>query len=93
SFATQAYPKITVTTRATGRTLKRNIESARPASSANLTSYTTSWDATEKRVKAASKKRDRGGTPPPPGLTKIKDSNVEGSEKAPLKDGTNGERR
>ncbi|WP_300536946.1 hypothetical protein, partial [Sphingosinicella sp.] len=46
SFATQAYPKITVTTRATGRTLKRNIESARPASSANLTSYTTSWDAT-----------------------------------------------
>ncbi|WP_300539271.1 hypothetical protein, partial [Sphingosinicella sp.] len=49
SFATQAYPKITVTTRATGRTLKRNIESARPASSANLTSYTTSWDATGSR--------------------------------------------
>jgi hypothetical protein len=46
SFATQTYPKITVTTRATGRPLKRNIESARPASSATVKTYTTSRDAT-----------------------------------------------
>jgi hypothetical protein len=36
-----------VTTRAAGRTLQRNIESARPASSATLITYTTCRDATE----------------------------------------------
>jgi len=35
-----------VTKRATGRTLQRYFESARPASSATLSSYTTSRDAT-----------------------------------------------
>ena len=45
SFATQTYPKITVTTRATGRPLQRDMESARPASSATLETYTTSRDA------------------------------------------------
>jgi hypothetical protein len=45
SFATQTYPKTTVTTRAAGRTLQCNIQSARPASSATTRSYTTSRDA------------------------------------------------
>jgi len=35
-----------VTTRAAGRTLQRYMESARPASSATLRSYTMSRDAT-----------------------------------------------
>lgn len=35
-----------MTNRATGRTLQRYFESARPASSATLSSYTTSRDAT-----------------------------------------------
>jgi hypothetical protein len=42
--ATQTYPKTTVTIRATGRTLQRYIESARPASSTTLRTYTTLWD-------------------------------------------------
>ena len=37
-----------MTTRAAGRTLQRNIESARPASSATLITYTTCRDATDK---------------------------------------------
>ena len=45
SFATQTYPKTTVTTCAAGRTLRRNVESARPASSATLRTYTTYRDA------------------------------------------------
>jgi len=36
SIATQTYPKTAVTTRATGRTLQRKLESARPASSATI---------------------------------------------------------
>jgi hypothetical protein len=35
-----------MTTRVAGRTLQRNIESARPASSATITTYTTYRDAT-----------------------------------------------
>ncbi|ODT00534.1 MAG: hypothetical protein ABS49_04835 [Erythrobacter sp. SCN 62-14] len=48
--ATQTYPKTTVTTRATGRTLQRNIKSARPASSDTLRTYTTGRDATPGQV-------------------------------------------
>jgi hypothetical protein len=35
-----------MTARATGRPLQRDMESARPASSANLGTYTTCWDVT-----------------------------------------------
>jgi hypothetical protein len=50
SVATQTYPKITVTTRAAGRTIQRNMKSSRPASSATLETYTTSRDATGKNL-------------------------------------------
>ncbi len=53
-FATQTYPKITVTTRAAGWMLQRYIESARPASSANLRSYTTPRDATQLQAQLCS---------------------------------------
>jgi hypothetical protein len=36
-----------MTARATGRPLQRYIESARPASSAILRTYTTCWDVTD----------------------------------------------
>ena len=57
-FATQTYPKITVTTRADGRTLQRNIESARPASCATVRSYTTCWDAAPFKPTSLSIRRD-----------------------------------
>ena len=57
SVATQTYPKITVTTRATGRPLQRDMESARPASSATLGTYTTSWDAIRFRIEQTNLER------------------------------------
>lgn len=46
SFATQTYPKTAMTTRAAGWLPQRYIESAQPASSATVITYTTSGDAT-----------------------------------------------